>query len=393
MRILHILDHSPPHRSAYTRRTMGILNQQRSFGWHPICLTGPNQGAAPTPDRNAGSWHFFRTGAVGRVCARHTLLRQLAGMAMLARRLQKVIQLTRPDVLHVHPPAINAFAALHAARRCALPVVLEVHPLWSDTGDAWRSRLGRALDLRVARRVDAIVTSSRGLASSLSAQGVDAGRIVVVPPAASARAPGPPDASLARALGLGRGPVIAFGAGSHRHEGLELMLAALPSLLCKYPALRLLVLAAGELDAALRGQVARLGLSGKVIFSGSVSAPQVPRCLALANLVVYPRLPSPQADLVAPVRPLEAMAQGSVVIASNVGGHRELIAHGRTGILFEAGSASALAEAALSLLAEPSCWPAIGAAARAFVAAERSWPATAARYGPLYSSLMNPHPA
>ena len=42
MRILHVLDHSPPLQSGYVFRTMGILRAQRGLGWETIQLTAPN---------------------------------------------------------------------------------------------------------------------------------------------------------------------------------------------------------------------------------------------------------------------------------------------------------------------------------------------------------------
>ena len=43
------------------------------------------------------------------------------------------------------------------------------------------------------------------------------------------------------------------------------------------------------------------------------------------------------------------MAMGKVVIASDIGVHRELISHGKTGILFPAGDAAALSQSILSV--------------------------------------------
>ncbi|MCB1617331.1 MAG: glycosyltransferase, partial [Pseudomonadales bacterium] len=93
-------------------------------------------------------------------------------------------------------------------------------------------------------------------------------------------------------------------------------------------------------------------------------------------------------DLVTPLKPLEAMAQQKLLLASDVGGHRELIEDGRTGWLFPAGDATALARRAEQILAQPDEWPKIRAAGRAFVEQERNWPASVARYRDLYARLL-----
>jgi len=90
---------------------------------------------------------------------------------------------------------------------------------------------------------------------------------------------------------------------------------------------------------------------------------------------------------VTPLKPLEAMAQGRLLVASDVGGHKELIRHGETGWLFRAGSAKALADAVEQLLARREQWPQLRAAGRLFVERERNWAASVARYRPVYAQL------
>ena len=170
MRILHLLDHSAPHRSAYALRTTAILRQQRAMGWHTIQLTGPRQGGAE-PERNRDGWHYFRTEPAG-AHSRLALLRQLGAVNLIARRLRKVVQLTRPDLLHAHSPAENALAALRVGRQLALPVLFELHPAWSARGAGLRHRLARAVETWAARRADAVATSSEAQRAQLQAGGV-----------------------------------------------------------------------------------------------------------------------------------------------------------------------------------------------------------------------------
>jgi glycosyltransferase involved in cell wall biosynthesis len=92
-------------------------------------------------------------------------------------------------------------------------------------------------------------------------------------------------------------------------------------------------------------------------------------------------------ETVTPLKPLEAMAQGQLLVASDVGGHRELIRDGETGVLFRAGSHDALAEAILRLLDDRGRWPRIRAQGRRFVEEERNWPRSVARYQPVFDRL------
>lgn len=94
-------------------------------------------------------------------------------------------------------------------------------------------------------------------------------------------------------------------------------------------------------------------------------------------------------ELVTPLKPLEAMAQGRLFVASDVGGHRELIRDGETGTLFKAGSADALAAAVLDMLAHRERWPAMRAAGRHFVEDVRNWKNSVANYAAVYHRLTD----
>jgi glycogen(starch) synthase len=402
VRILHLLDHSIPRHSAYARRTMAILRQQRAMGWHTTQLTGPRQGLSE-PDRNRDGWHFFRTAPAAGVLARMPLL---GAAGVIARRLRKVVQLTRPDLLHAHSPAENALAALRVGRRLGLPVVFEVHAVFGHSDrtahHALRHALARAAERWCAGRVDAVTTSSEGLRAQLEAGGVRRARVTVVPNAVDLRdyPPAPRrDIGLARQLGLRGGPVLGFIGAFHRYEGVELLIDALPALLRLHPQLQLLLAGPGAQQDWLKARVLRHGLQRSVVFSDTAlvrpaahdadNAQDTHAALhALADVLVFPRLPQRAAELVPAQRLLEAMARGCLVVASSVGSHRELVDHGRTGMLFEAGKADALADAVNVLLAAPARWPAMRGEARWFVEYQRSWEVSVGRYGPLYRRLL-----
>ena len=104
--------------------------------------------------------------------------------------------------------------------------------------------------------------------------------------------------------------------------------------------------------------------------------------------MAYPRKKSRLTDLVTPLKPLEAMAQGKLVAASDVGGHRELIAHDRTGWLFPPDDPVACADALAGLLDERLRWDGFRAAGRAHVLANHDWAANAQRYQDVYQRLI-----
>jgi glycosyltransferase involved in cell wall biosynthesis len=151
-----------------------------------------------------------------------------------------------------------------------------------------------------------------------------------------------------------------------------------------------LLVGGGRQEAELKQLAAELGIANDVVFAGRVPHAEVQRYYDLIDVMVYPRLSMRLTELVTPLKPLEAMAQGRLLVASDVGGHRELIRPGETGTLFRAGDPAALAAAVLELRRQPESWPATKAAARRYVETERNWKASVARYQQVYSRFLQP---
>jgi glycogen(starch) synthase len=92
-------------------------------------------------------------------------------------------------------------------------------------------------------------------------------------------------------------------------------------------------------------------------------------------------------ELVTPLKPLEAMAQERIVVASDIGGHRELIRDRETGYLFPPGDPHYVAQGIVAALDDCASWQLVQARALQYVATERSWVHSVARYGPVYDRL------
>jgi hypothetical protein len=194
---------------------------------------------------------------------------------------------------------------------------------------------------------------------------------------------------LRRRLGLEGKVVVGFAGSFYRYEGLALLVTAVARLAARFPDIALLLVGGGPQEAALREQVQREGLAQRVVFAGRVPHDQVQSYYELIDVLAYPRLSMRLTELVTPLKPLEAMAQGKVFVASDVGGHRELVRRGQTGFLCEAGSVDALAQAIAQVLDSRDAWPDIRRAARAFVESERTWAASVARYRDVYRRALS----
>lgn len=398
MRVLHILDHSIPLHSGYTFRTRNLLLGQHALGWSTVHVTGTKQGDSALAVEEVDDLRFYRTAPSRSAVFKLPLLNQWDVVRTLARRIEEVAALEKPDVLHAHSPALNGLAALRAGRRLGLPVVYECRAFWEDAAvdhgtsreDGLRYRLTRALESYVFRRADAVTTICEGLRAEIVSRGIPAEKVTVIPNAvdtesftfgAAARS------DLQQQLGLTGKTVLGFIGSFYAYEGLPLLLHAMPELIRHHPDLKLLLVGGGPQENLLQKLIQEHHLTDFVVTTGRVPHQTVQDYYNLVDIFVYPRLPMRLTDLVTPLKPLEAMAQGRLVVASDVGGHQELIRHGETGMLFAAGRADSLVRAVDELLTRRAEWDSIRERGRRFVEHERTWTNSVSRYPAVYGSV------
>jgi PEP-CTERM/exosortase A-associated glycosyltransferase len=399
LRILHVLDHSLPLHSGYTFRTLSILAHQRQLGWQTFQLTSPKQGSGGEREQQIGEWLFHRTPPAAGLAAKLPLMQHRALMDVVQTRLAEVVDVVQPDILHAHSPVLNAMPALEVGKARGIPVVYEVRAFWEDaaadlgTAREWgpRYRLTRAMETHALRRADAVTTICEGLRGDMLKRGIPADKITVIPNAVDVTKfhfKAPADAELVERYRLAPRATLGFAGSFYAYEGLDILLKAMPQVLRAAPQARLLLLGGGPQEDALKALSARLGLEGSVHFMGRVPHEEVGRYYSAMDVMVYPRISRRLTELVTPLKPLEAMAMGKLVAASDVGGHRELIRDGYNGHLFSAGSPAALAERLIELLQHPADWDAVIANGREFVERERTWRASVDRYRGVYDGVL-----
>jgi len=398
VRILHVLDHSIPMQSGYTFRTRAILREQRRMGWETFHLTSPKHTASSAPEEDVDGLKFYRTTPSTGLISRIPVIRELALMFALTRRLAEVARLTRPDVLHAHSPVLNALPALWVGRRLGIPVIYEVRAFWEDAAvdlgtsreGGLRYRLSRALETFAFRHARHVTTICAGLKGDIVARGIPERRVTLIPNAVDVDAfefGQAPDEALKAKLGLAGKTVVGFIGSFYAYEGLDLLLAALPQVTARIPDARVLLVGGGPQESELKDLARKLGVEDHVVFTGRVPHGEVQRYYGIVDVFAYPRKSMRLTELVTPLKPLEAMAQGRLLVASDVGGHKELIRDGETGVLFRAGNAASLADAIIRLLGQRDRWPLLRDQGRRFVEQERTWATSVAGYRAVFDSL------
>lgn len=136
--------------------------------------------------------------------------------------------------------------------------------------------------------------------------------------------------------------VVAVIAAIEPRKGQELLIRALPQILARAPKVKLVFAGKDDIAQPERALTQQLGLSDKILFAGF--RPDVKDVIAAADIISAPSYLEGLG-----VSIMEAMACGKPVVATTAGGIPESVVDGETGILFEPGDVTALAEAIIRL--------------------------------------------
>jgi len=399
MKILHILDHSIPLHSGYTFRTKAILEQQRKLGWETIQVTSAKHLIAKAEIEEIDGLVFYRSAPIKAWLAKLPVINQWAIVQSLEKRINDIVLQHKPDILHGHSSALNGWAALKVAKKYNIPLVYECRAFWEDAAvdhgttreGGLRYYLTKMLETYVFKQANAITTICEGLRADIISRGIAPEKVTVIANAVDIDQftfGDSADQALRTELGLQDKIVLGFIGSFYAYEGLVLLLEALPSILQKQPDIRLLLVGGGPQEILLKQKVQELGLEQQVIFTGRIRHERVQDYYKQVDIFIYPRLSMRLTELVTPLKPLEAMAQGRLVVASDVGGHKELIQEGVTGCLFKAGDKNALANTVHNLLEAPESWDTMRKAGRLFVEEQRNWPRSVSCYKNIYTRLI-----
>jgi D-inositol-3-phosphate glycosyltransferase len=256
------------------------------------------------------------------------------------------------DLVHAHY-WLSGVVGLALRERWGVPVLQMFHTLGRFKNGAAR----RHTDLepsvrldeeqRIVRHVDGLVAASMVERRALiSEYGAESTRTTVIPCGVDTELFHPVDRAVAQArIAAGTGPLVVYVGRIAPIKGLETLLDAVAQLRARGSAVRLLIVG-GEADepvdgheAEIRRRVETLGLGDAVRFAGAQPQEALRDYYVAADVTVLPSYYE-SFGMVA----LEAMACGSPVIGSRVGGLTTTVRDGVTGFLVPDGDAGALAE-------------------------------------------------
>ena len=301
--------------------------------------------------------------------------------ASMIRDIASELRAQRADVLVCHGYKADVIGWV-AAHLSGVPVI-SVSRGW--TGHTWKVRLNETLDRWMLRLMRRVICVSEGQAAKVRRAGVRPDRVRVIHNAIdTTRFSGIDSGGRAILRGLFPAPpeVIVVGVGRLSPEkGFDQLVKAMSTVVVQLPGAGLVLIGDGPDRAKLEEQVRAAGLETHVAFAGFRS--DVDRLVQGADVLAQSSYTEGLPNVV-----LEACAAGIPVVATDVGGTREVIEDGITGHLVHAGDSDALAAPLLELLRSPASRRAMGERGRARVIDEFSFAQQCARYEELFASLI-----
>lgn len=408
MRVLHLLHRSVPGTHGYAIRSREIVTKQLEKGLEPLVVTSPSQSPLGELDAEQSEYidgvRYFRTCSdilsptpeVQDKSPVKAALRVLQNF-FLFRTALRVARTYRPALIHGHSPFTCGLVANKVAKRENLPSIYEMRGIWEDSHSgrgkfsekSLRYRVVRALDNKALRGANLCCAIGNSLKAEIVSRGISGDRVFIVPNGVDVKAftPHPPTEDVLNRLRLQGKLVFGYIGYFFNYEGLDLLVQAMIRLAPQLPDLALLLVGDGELMPNLKKMVADAGLSDRVIFTGRVPHKDVTDFYRVCDFMVLPRRDTRETRLVTPLKPLEIMAMGKPLIASDVGGHLEMVEDGRNGLLFRSEDVSDLASKCAMLAGNKDLRMDLGTRAREWVEANRDWRVLVNRYITAYEKL------
>ncbi len=332
-----------------------------------VLVTGASQnGGSGDPEMEAVEANVAAAAAQGvRLIGLRHLVRDLQPLSDLAAfaRLVAIIRRERPRIIHTHTSKAGILGRW-AAWLCRVPIIVHTphgHVFWGYFR-SWQSRLFIFLERWTAGITDAIVTlTPQEKADHLRFHIAPEEKFTVIHSGvdlARFRADGFDAAETRKFLSIPPERTVIGTVGRLTAvKGQETLIRAAAELIRRGAQLFLVLLGDGELRQDLERLTHRLGIAQQVRFPGW--RPDVARVMAAFDIFCLPSRNEGMGKVL-----VEAMAMGKPIIASDIGGIKDMVRSGENGLLVPAGDIGAWAEAIASLFRDPEACRRMGDAGR-----------------------------
>jgi glycogen(starch) synthase len=317
------------------------------------------------------------------------------------RSLPKKAGIFNSDIYEAHNVSGYGFPNELEKRALKKPFIHVIHgPLLDEYEQALRSehqsirnraanlfmrRLAR-LEGETAKKATLIIAVSRYSKNKILEDcNVDEAKIRVVPNGVDPEKFKPADdvSAFKRQFGLGAEPCVLFVGSLIPRKGLPFLVKAAEKVVKINAETRFLIVGEGPMKSQLLSSLDVARISGNFKFMGNVKEDMLAALYNCADLLVLPSIQEGQGIVL-----LEAEASGKPVVAFDVGGVKEAMYNGETGLLVERGSTDELADAMIRLLLDKDLRDKMGANARRFVMGNFTWDFCAQKMLQVYHEVL-----
>lgn len=399
MKVLHVLYQSLPHQSGSTTRSVHILRAQQEAGIDVAVISSPFQAGNGEVDVESvnGVDHYRTLPKLSLIkgFSNSGIIRKIIKLSTLPYFVYRTYKLTKqlkPSLIHAHAMFYCAIAAVIAGKLCGIPCVYEVRSIWYIHSNAGLGGLQQKIALMferfILRRASGVVAISQGIKSNLAYPRGDA---VIIGNAIFAK-------DIDKDLVYKKIDTVVAKDKNSLHfgyvgsvielEGLDKVLEACEILEEKGYQFTFSIAGEGSHAKLLRRKLSG-GRPRSVRMLGRLNREQVTGLYKDIDCVVNYRNAEQVAQMVTPLKPLEALSMGIPVIASDVLGIRELIPNNDLGVTYvRPESAIDLANAMAGFIESREHFKKSIDAGIQYVLSTRTWEANAQAYASLYKDLL-----
>jgi len=391
MKVLHILYQSLPNISGSSIRSRDILNNQLKVGIKPIVISSPFQNTKrnDASDEEIDGIKYYRTFSNNNELVKENQssffiqIKKFFRIISFTIKVYRIAKKEQVDVIHAHAMFFCVIAGKITSVFLNKPLIYEVRSLWEERFkkknifNYFIFSFATFLETFCMFLSDHIIAINQNLKTELQKRlilkkrkitvvenAVDLDRIVI-------------------SNNINRSKLVFGYIGTLSPiEGLDLLISVFKKL--ELPN-KLLIFGSGiELE-----NLKKLSKGyNNIEFRGKVTSSEIFNAYNQIDVVINPRKSSFLTNSVTPLKTLEAMAYKKIVIASDVGGMKELIKDGKTGILFKSESPASLEKALKNILDRRDLNEIIDNAYN-YIYKQRNWYYNAKSHKKLYSYIIN----
>ena len=314
-------------------------------------------------------------------------------MAQLHHRLRS----NPPDFIYERA-SLFGIAGVLVARQLNVPLILELNAPLTKEQETYRQMsltdLATAAESWALAQADAVLAVSSQLRDHAISLGADPGRVRVLPNGVDPGLfnPAIPPQQVRHRWGLHDGPILGFVGGLRPWHDLKALPPLLHRLIQRYAQLQMVIVGDGPMRIAMEDDLKSLGIRDRVVFTGAVPHEEIPELIRLFDVAVAPYANLDHAFYFSPLKLFEYMACGVPVVGARLGQLVEVVRHGETGLLYDAGDIDDLAGACDRLLRDENLRQYMGAMAAKDVLEHYTWDRNAERVTELARSLSDTRP-